>query len=112
MNPCGLTLALLLFTTGALAEVKPLPQSNWPHTVAEAVPPILATLTPTQRSIIGGTSKDNLFLFLGEWGEDIEVLLGLNNGNTALTHASCGHTCTAEQAALKLMEATWDALQR
>lgn len=112
MRPYGLALALLLPTTVALAEVKPLPQSSWPHTVTEAVPLILDTLTPTQRSIIGGTSNDNLFLFLGEWGEDIQVLLGLNNGNTALINISCGHPCSAQQATLKLMEATWDALQR
>jgi len=112
MNAYGLALALILSTTAALADVKTLPRSSWPYTVAEAVPHILGTLTITQRSIIGGTSKDNLFLFLGEWGEDIETLLGLNSGNTTLTHTSCGLPCTAEQAALKLMEAAWDALQQ
>ncbi len=110
MKQIGPALALLLLSTAVLAEVKPLPHSSWPHTVAEAVPHILGTLTPTQRQIIQATSKDSLFLFMGEWGEDIEQLVGLNNGNAVLTQASCGHPCTVEQATLKLMEATWDAL--
>ena len=107
-----LVLALLFSTTAAMADVKPLPPSRWPQSVAEAVPHILGTLTTTQRSIISGTSKDSLFLFLGEWGEDVEVLLGLNSGNTSLVRASCGHPCSSDEAALKLMEAAWEALQR
>lgn len=112
MKTYGLALALLLLATCSIADVKPLPKSSWPNTVAEAVPHILGSLTITQRSIIGGTNKDNLFLFLGDWGEDIQVLLGLNSGNMALAQISCGHPCKAEQATLKLMEAAWDALQR
>ncbi len=112
MKTYGLTLALLLLATCSIADVKPLPKSSWPNTVAEAVPHIVGSLTIIQRSIIGGTNKDNLFLFLGEWGEDIQVLLGLNSGNMTLAQTSCGHPCEAEQATLKLMEAAWDALQR
>lgn len=66
MKTCGLALALLLLATCSIADVKPLPKSSWPNTVAEAIPHILGSLTITQRSIIGGTSKDNLFLFLGD----------------------------------------------
>ena len=112
MKTYGLALALIFTTAGAMADVKPLPPSSWPHTVAQAVPHILDTLTTTQRSIISGTAKDSLFLFLGEWGEDVEVLLGLNSGNTRLTHASCSKPCSSDEAALKLMEAAWEALQR
>lgn len=112
MKTYGLALALLLYSTCSMAEVKPMPQSSWPSTVAEAVPHILGSLSLTQRSIIGGTSKGNLYLFMGDWGEDIQVLLGLKRGNTTLVQTSCGQPCTAEQATLKLMEAAWDALPR
>ena len=105
-------LALLLLSAVALADVKPLPQSQWPRTVAEAVPHILDTMRPLQKSIVGDTSKDSLFLLQAEWGEDIEQLLGLNKGNTALIEATCGHTCSVDQATLLLMEATWAALKQ
>ena len=104
-------LSLLLLSAVALADVKPLPQSQWPHTVAEAVPSILALLTPTQQSIISNTARENLFWLQGEWGDDIEQLLGLNSGNTALREAACGHPCPVDQATLKLMEASWEALK-
>ena len=107
-----MAIALVFSSTAVMADVKPLPPSQWPQSVTEAVPHILGVMTTTQRSIISGTSKDNLFLFLGEWGEDIEVLVGLNNGNTRLAHASCAKPCSSDEAALKLMEAVWEALQR
>jgi hypothetical protein len=105
-----LALALLLQSAGALADVKPLPQSQWPRTVAEAVPHILTSMSPTQRSIVSETSKDSLFL-LGEWGEDVEKLLGLDSGNRALVEDACGRACSAKQATLMLVEATWKALK-
>jgi hypothetical protein len=111
MKQFWLTLFLLLLGAGARADVKPLPQSQWPRTVAEAVPPILASLTPTQQSIVSNTSKENLFWLQGEWGDDIGQLLGLNSGNMALREAACGHACPVEQATLKLMEASWEALR-
>lgn len=103
-------MALLLVGAGALADVTPLPRSQWPRTLADAVPHILATLTTAQQSIVRGTSKENLFMLQGEWGEDIERLLGLRDGNAALTTAVCGTTCSVDQATLLLMEATWNAL--
>ena len=106
-----LALALMLFSAAALAEVKPLPRAEWPQSVAGAVPRILSALLPTQRAIIGGTSKDSLFLMQGEWGEDVGQLLGLQNGNTALVDATCGRPCNADEATLLLMEAAWEALQ-
>lgn len=112
MKKLGLALALLLLGAGASADVKPLPQSQWPHTVAEAVPHILSTMRPLQRSIVGDTSKDSLNLLQAEWGEDIEQLLGLSKGNTVLVEATCGQPCSVEQATLKLMEATWEALKQ
>jgi hypothetical protein len=51
-------------------------------------------------------------LLQAEWGEDIEQLLGLDKGNTALVEATCGHPCPVEQATLLLMEATWAALKQ
>jgi hypothetical protein len=105
------TAALLVFCAAAIADVKPLPRSQWPSNVAEAVPLIIATLNATQRSIVSGTSKDSLRLHLGEWGEDIEKLLGLDNGNTVLVAAACGRPCRTDEATLALMEATWSALQ-
>ena len=112
MKQLGLALALLLLGAGATADVKPLLQSEWPRTVAQAVPHILGTMRPLQRSIVSDTSKDSLFLLQAEWGEDVEQLLGLSKGNTALIEAACGQPCSVEQATLKLMEATWEALKQ
>ncbi len=89
-----------------------MPRSQWPGTVASAVPFILNTLTPSQRSIVVGTPRENLFLLQGEWGDDIENLLGLNSGNSALVVAACGQPCKVDQATLLLMEAAWTELQR
>lgn len=105
-------LVFVLFHAGVLADVKPLPQSEWPRTVATAVPHILGAMRPLQKSIVSDTSKDSLFLLQAEWGEDIEQLLGLDKGNTALVEATCGHPCPVEQATLLLMEATWAALKQ
>jgi hypothetical protein len=107
-----LTLTILCQFFAAHADVTPLPQSQWPSTVAAAVPYIVATMRPMQRSIVSGTSQDSLFLLQSEWGEDIEQLLGLNKGNSALVDAACGQPCSVEQATLKLMEATWEALKQ
>ena len=105
-----LALALLLVGAGVLADVTPLPRSQWPRTLTEAVPLIVATLTPAQKSIVRGTSRENLFMLQGEWGEDIEQLLGLRSGNTALVTAVCGATCSVDEATLRLLQATWDAV--
>jgi len=91
-------LGLILFSAAALADVKPIAPSQWPTTVADAVPPVLAILTPTTRSIIRGTSKENLVLFQDQLGEDIRQLLGLKKGNLQLVNAACGGPCTAEDA--------------
>ena len=112
MNHIWCCLVLVIFHIGVLADVKALPQSQWPQTVATAVPHILGTMRPFQKSIVSETSKDSLFLLQAEWGEDIEQLLGLNQGNTALIEAACGHPCPGEQATLLLMEATWAALKQ
>ena len=112
MRLSALALALAFANEAAFADVKPLLRSQWPSTVAAAVPLIVATLTPAQRSIVMGTSRENLFLLQGEWGEDIAVLLGLNAGNTALVAAACGPDCKIEQSTLLLMEAAWEALQK
>ena len=96
----------------AVADVKPLPREEWPSTVSAAVPLILKTMTPTQRSVVVGTERDSLFLLLGEWGEDIETLLGLNAGNTELVKAACRARCKTEEATLELMFASWEALRR
>jgi hypothetical protein len=104
--------ALILLSNSAISDVKPLPRSQWPSAVAEAVPHIIATLTVSQRSIVRGTSKESLQQLRGEWGEDIERLFGLNDGNTALLSAACGRLCPADEAAFVLMEAAWLALQK
>lgn len=113
MRPSSLVLVLVfaLACPPSMADVKPLPRSEWPSTVAAAVPLIIATLTPSQRSIVAGTSRDSLFLLQSEWGEDIEVLLGLGAGNAELVLAACGRPCKVEQATLVLMEAAWRSLQ-
>ena len=105
-----LALFLLLFSAEGFADVKPLPQSQWPRTVAEAVPHIVAAMTPTTRSVVSRTSKDSLFLFMGEWGDDIEQLVGLDKGNKALIENACGQPCPVKQVTLLLMEAAWATL--
>ena len=96
----------------AEADVTPLPRAEWPTTVSAAVPFILKTLTPTQRALVAGTERDSLFLLLGEWGEDIETLLGLDAGNAELMAAACRASCKTEEATLELMFAAWEALRR
>ena len=110
LSAFGLALALVCGST--LADVKSLPRSEWPTTVAAAVPLIIGALSRAQRSVVLGTSRDSLFTLQGEWGEDIETLLGLKAGNAALIAAACGEDCSAEQATLVLMEAAWDALKK
>ena len=61
--------------------------------------------------IVSDTKMDSLFLLLGEWGEDVGKLLGLDNGNRALIEDACARACTVEQATLTLMEAAWEALK-
>lgn len=105
----GLVMALAVASQIALAEVKPLPRSQWPQTLEKAVPLVLAAMNPAQKSIVKGTPLENLFMLQGEWGEDIERLLGLNAGNTVLLNAVCGKRCGADQAVIILMEAAWKA---
>ena len=107
-----LAFALAIVSGTAFAGVKPLPSSQWPSTAAAAVPLIIAALTPVQRSIVMGTSKENLFMLQAEWGDDIETLLGLNAGNTAMVAAACNETCRVDKATLLLMEAAWEALSK
>jgi hypothetical protein len=104
--------ALLIWCASSVADVKPLPNSHWPRTVAQAVPLIIANLTISQKSIIRGTSKDSLQQLQAEWGEDIEQLFGLNDGNTMLVSDACGRPCKTDEATLILMEAAWSALQQ
>jgi hypothetical protein len=112
MRSVCIIVALFVFCSVAEADVKPMPKSQWPITVAEAVPLIIATLTVSQKSIVRGTSKDSLQQLQAEWGGDIEHLLGLNDGNIALVSAACGRPCKTDQATLVLMEAAWSALQK
>jgi len=107
----ALGLTSLLQLPIAMADVKPLPPSQWPNTADAAVPLVLAVMSPTQKFIISDTPKENLFLFQGEWGDDIEHLLGLNDGNTALVTAACGKPCSVDQATLSLMEKVWETLR-
>lgn len=112
MRRTNFILTSLLAASAALADVVPLPRAEWPSTVAAAVPHIVAALHSAQKSIVRGTSKENLFMLQGEWGEDVERLLGLNSGNVALVVAACGKPCPVDQATLLLMEAAWDALEK
>jgi hypothetical protein len=98
--------------TNAQADVKPLPKSEWPTTVSAAVPLIVRTMTPTQRALVAGTERDSVFLLLGEWGEDIETLLGLEAGNDALLQDACKARYKTEEATLQLMFAAWELLRR
>jgi hypothetical protein len=112
MRKLSCILGLIFFSAAAFADVKPLPASQWPTTVDDAMPPIIAMLTPTTRFIIRGTPKENLRLFQDQLGEDIRVLLGLKKGNLPLVNAACGGPCTAEDATLRLMEALLEALDK
>lgn len=107
-------LALILGpAAGARAQLPPpLPPAQWPVTVQQAVPLIIQRLTVTQKALVIGTPRENLFLLQGEWGDDIESHLGLNHGNTRLLHNACQRACTVDEATMLLMIATWEALQR
>lgn len=85
---------------------------RWPQTPQDAVRDTLQRLRPSQRSIVRGTSRENLFMLQGEWGEDIVQRLGLDRGNATLARALCGRPCTPDEASLAVMQAVWDALQK
>ncbi len=112
MKTFGFAAYLLLANASTFADVKPLPESQWPSTTATAIPYILAEMTPTTRSIVKDTSEDSLFLLMGEWGADVAQLLGLAKGNKALVEDACGRPCSIEQATLALMQAARLSLQR
>ena len=101
---------VLLANTPVMADTKPLPKSQWPRTVSEAVPLVIRSMNPTQQSIVSNTSLENLPMLQGEWGEDIAQLLGIDKGNRALIEAACGISCTPAKVTAVLMQATWKAL--
>ncbi len=107
-----LALALWLAAAEVAVAADASDPSRWPATVSQAVAMVVARLTPSQQSIVRGTSKDNLFMLEGEWGEDIKARLGLEQGNRALLLAACDKPCNAEQATKVLIEAAWEALRR
>jgi len=108
------TLALVLcLAAPARAQLPPpLPRAQWPATVRQAVPLIIERLTPTQKALVIGTPKENLFMLQGEWGDDIESHLGLTRGNKRLLQNTCKRACTVDEATMLLMIATWEVLQR
>lgn len=108
----GMLVAVLMVNTQVGAEIKPLPTSQWPRTVTEAVPLVVRSMNPTQQSIVSNTSLENLSLLQGEWGEDIAQLLGIDKGNKALIDSACGSSCNPAQAAAVVMQAAWKALTR
>ncbi len=103
-------LAVLFAGSHALADTKPLPPTQWPRTVSEAVPLVIQSMNPTQQSIVSNTSLENLSMLQGEWGEDIAQLLGIDKGNKALIDSACGANCAPSKATSIVMQATWKAL--
>jgi hypothetical protein len=83
-----------------------------PETLETAVSAVLVRMSPSQKSIVKGTTKDSLFLLLGEWGDDIEERLLLKNKNNKLAATVCKRICTSEEAKLIIMNAAWDELQK
>jgi hypothetical protein len=82
------------------------------ETLEAAVSAVITRMSPSQKSIVKGTSKDSLFLLLGEWGDDIEERLLLKNKNNKLAATVCKRACSAEEATLVIMKAAWDELQK
>ena len=79
-----------------------------PKTVSEAVNRLLVILTDIEKEQIKALPKDDLVLLHNNsFGKDIHNAFGLNDGNTALL----GHR-TADDAAIKIIEALWKRLQR
>lgn len=83
-----------------------------PESLEAAVADVIATLNPSQRSIVKGTAKDSLHLLLPEWGKDIEERLFPTDKDSRLRALVCKRTCASEEAALVIMEAAWEELQR
>ena len=70
----------------------------------------LASLKPHQRSLVSGTSKENLFMLLPEWGSDIQEALNLNSSNVSLASQLCGKPCSVESATLLVMQVVHERL--
>jgi hypothetical protein len=101
--------AVIPLSTAQAADSTP---SAAPETLEAAVSAVLVRLSPSQKSIVKGTSKDSLFLLLGEWGDDIEERLHLKNKSNRLAATVCKKACSAEEATLIIMRAAWDELQK
>jgi hypothetical protein len=107
----AITLAIAV-NTMSTAQAADSTSASTPETLESAVSAVLARLSPSQKSIVKGTSKDSLFLLLGEWGDDIEERLNLKNKSNKLAATVCKKACSAEEATLVIMKAAWDELQK
>ncbi len=83
-----------------------------PVTLESAVTIVVAKLSPSQKSIVRGTAKDNLFMLMPEWGEDVQEQLLLKASNKIQLAKLCGQACLPEEATLTVMRAVWETLQK
>jgi hypothetical protein len=86
--------------------------SVWPDSLDGAVSVVLRRLSPTQRSIVRETQRDQLLNSLPEWAEDVQAVLGLRSGNRKLIAAVCMRSCTPDEATQIVMAAAWEAVRK
>ena len=107
---CLLTVAL--HVAGAHAQQVTPDSAAATGELQHAVELTLAAMKPHQKSLVRGTAKDSLPLLMGEWGSDIQELVGLAPRNTRLAAALCQRVCSVEQATLQIMESVHEVLLR
>ena len=78
-----------------------------PKTIDKAVDRLLVILTDAEKEQIKALTEDDLVLLHYSFGESIRNAFGLNSGNTALLGQ-----CSADGAAIKIIEELWKRLQR
>ncbi len=102
---------ILLATSFAQEEEKPLGPDKWPITVKATVADLLSALSAENKETVRKTKKDDLIMFHHGWGTGIRNHYGLWRGNNALIEDACGKRCHPDDASMVIIEAVWKALQ-
>jgi hypothetical protein len=84
---------------------------NWPTTVKATVTDLLSTLSEKDKETLRKTKADDLIMYHHGWGTAIRNHYGLWRGNDALIEDACGKGCHADDAAMVIIKAVWQAVQ-
>ena len=105
-----------IFTTVATAETEPkqelLGPDNWPITVDKAVQDLLLRLPFFEKSKIKQTKKEDTISLYLDLGTQVRNRYGLWRGNDKLIFSACGFHCHPDDAAMKIIEAVRQKLQK